>query len=380
MIKSYKIRLLPTPEQEQLLWKHAGAARFIWNWALDYQQRWYELGERHLSAYDMIYNLPKIKKLEEYAWLKEVSNSMLVTIMLDLEKTYQGFFKRGNGFPKFKTKKRSIPKFPICPSRFYIRDCTAQIQKLGKVKFQTNYTIPEKTKYVNPRIKYVNGKWMLSFGIECETQARELTDKTIGVDLGIKKLAVASHGDECIEFNNINKSKRVRNLEHKLKHLQRNLSRKYRTNGNYEKTNAVVKLDAQIAEIYYKLSNIRKNYIHQTTHKLVELLPKKVVMEDLNIAGMMKNRHLSKAIANQCLFEFIRQMRYKCEWNGIEFVQADRFFPSSKTCSECGVIKKDLKLKDRTYVCNECFLEIDRDYNAAINLARYTDKLETAVA
>jgi len=380
MIRSYKIRLLPTPEQEQLLWKHAGAARFIWNWALDYQQHWYELGERHLSAYDMIRNLTELKRKEEFSWLKEVSASMLQTIMLDLEQTYQGFFKRGNGYPKFKTKKRSSPKFPICSNRFYIMEGVAQIQKLGKVKFQTNYTIPETTKYINPRIKYVNGKWLLAFGIECEIQAHELTDKTMGVDLGIKKLAVVSHGDECIEFNNINKSKRVRNLEHKLKHLQRNVSRKYRTNGNYKKTNAIVKLETQIAEIYRKLSNIRKNYIHQTTHTLVELLPKRVVMEDLNVAGMMKNRHLSKAIANQCLSEFIRQMRYKCEWNGIEFVQADRFYPSSKACSECGAIKKDLKLKDRIYVCNECGLEIDRDYNAAINLARYTDKLKMAVA
>ena len=160
-------------------------------------------------------------------------------------------------------------------------------------------------------------------------------------------------------------------MEHKLKHLQRKVSRKYRTNGNYEKTNAILKTEAQIKEIYYHLSNIRLNYIHQTTHKLTELYPEVITMEDLNVGDMLKNKYLAEDISEQCFYEFRRQMEYKCEAKGIKLQFADRFYPSSKTCSYCGHIKKDLKLKDRTYICSECGLKIDRDFNAALNLERY---------
>lgn len=193
----------------------------------------------------------------------------------------------------------------------------------------------------------------------------------MGIDLGVKELAVVSYDGQPLVFHNINKSKRVRNLKSKLKHLQRKVSRKYHTNKSWNKTKNIEKVERQIKEIQYRLSNIRNNYIHQTTHTLVSLNPIRVVMEDLNITGMMKNRHLSKAIQEQCMYEFIRQMKYKCEWRGIEFVQVDRFYPSSKTCSHCGSVKHDLKLSDRKFVCSECGLEIDRDYNAAINLMKY---------
>ena len=138
------------------------------------------------------------------------------------------------------------------------------------------------------------------------------------------------------------------------------------------KTNNIMKEEDKLRKLYAHVSNIRMNYIHQTTHFLVSKLPRRVIMEDLDIVDMMKNKHLSKAIKEQCFHEFIRQMRYKCEWRGIEFVQANRFYPSSKTCSCCGNIKRDLKLKDRVYKCDVCGLVIDRDYNAAINLSRYT--------
>lgn len=137
------------------------------------------------------------------------------------------------------------------------------------------------------------------------------------------------------------------------------------------KTNNIVKLEDKLRHTHARMANIRNNYIHQTTHTLVSKLPCRVVMEDLNVTGMMKNRHLSKAIQEQCFHEFLRQMQYKCEWNGIEFVQVGRFYPSSKTCSGCGTIKADLKLNDRTYHCEHCGLTIDRDYNAAVNLSRY---------
>ena len=153
--------------------------------------------------------------------------------------------------------------------------------------------------------------------------------------------------------------------------MQRNVARKYRQHGNFEKTRNIEKSEAKVKRAMYQLANIRQNHRHQTTHALTAMLPCRVVMEDLNVSGMMKNRHLSKAIAQQGFFEFIRQMRYKCEKCGVEFIQAGRFYPSSKTCSVCGCMKSDLRLSDRTFHCGECGTSLDRDYNAAINLMRY---------
>lgn len=176
-----------------------------------------------------------------------------------------------------------------------------------------------------------------------------------------------------ITFHNINKSKRIKTLNHKLIHLQRKAARKYRTNGNYEKTKAILKTEQQIREIYYHISKIRENYLHQITHFLVGLKPEVVTMEDLNVKNMMKNKYLSQAIHEQCFYEFRFQMKYKSENNNIKFQLADRFFPSSKTCSCCGSIKKDLKLSDRVYQCDKCGLKIDRDFNAALNLEKYVN-------
>ena len=210
--------------------------------------------------------------------------------------------------------------------------------------------------------------------MESESQTRELADKTMGIDLGVKDLAIAEFDGQQLTFHNINKSKTIRALKRKQKHLQRTISRKYEANRigkRFVKTKNIEKCEAQLRRIYARLTNIRQNYIHQTTHTLVEYLPKRIVMEDLNVQGMMKNKHLSKAIQEQCFHEFIRQIEYKSEDRGIEFTQADRFYPSSKTCSHCGSVKTNLKLKDRTYVCEECGLVIDRDYNAAVNLSKY---------
>jgi putative transposase len=217
---------------------------------------------------------------------------------------------------------------------------------------------------------------MLTFCIECDKQAVELNDYNMGIDLGVKELATVAYGDKSLVFHNINKSHRVRIIERNIKLLQRKIARKYRQNKQCNannKTRNIEKCEEKLRRLFARLSNIRLNYTHQTTHALVTLLPKRVVMEDINVCGLMKNRHLSKAIYTQCFYKFIKQMRYKCEWNGIEFVQADRFYPSSKTCSCCGNVKSDLKLDNRTYVCSNCGSTIDRDLNAAINLMRYKD-------
>lgn len=340
------------------------------------QQQLYEEDEKHLSVFSMINLLKPLKNDGEHEWLYEVSATSLQCICQDLDKAYKAFFKKVSGFPKFKSRKRSKSVYPVCKDRMWFTEKQVTIQKIGKVKYKTDYDLPlgRGHKFSNPRISYVNGKWLLSFGIECENQAPILTDKNMGIDLGVKDLAIAEYDGEQIVFHNINKSHRMRALNKKLKHLQRSISRKYevnRTGNRYTKTRNIERDENKLRKIHAHIAGIRINYIHQCTHKLVSLLPQRVVMEDLNVQGMMKNRHLSKAVQEQCFYEFRRQMQYKCEWNGIELVLADRFYPSSKICSSCGNIKRDLKLSDRIYRCDACGAVIDRDYNAAINLSRY---------
>ena len=375
MIKSYKIRLYPTKEQETPMWKHIGACRYIWNYMLAYQREQYANGEKHLSAFDMINLLSPLKKDGEHEWLCEVSNASLVAVCRDLDKSYKRFFKKISRFPKFKSRKRSKKTYPA-RANIWFSDKFVYIEKVGKIKYKTDFNLPQGrgSKFTNPRISNVNGKWMLSFGMESESQAPVLTDISMGIDLGVKDLAIAEFNGTKITYRNINKTSKMKRLEKQMRYLKRSISRKYEQNrkGNtFVKTNNIMRSEERLRKMYARMTNIRTNYIHQTTHDLVSLLPKRVVMEDLNVTGMMKNRHLSKVIQEQCFGEFIRQMQYKCEWNGIEFVQVDRFYPSSKTCSCCGAIKHDLKLRDRVYVCTECGAEIDRDYNAAINLSRY---------
>ena len=374
MIRTYKIRLFPTKEQEQLFYKHIGACRFIWNWGLDTQINYYQKTGKKYSGYDLMKMLTPLKKTEEYSWLNEVSNASLQTILLDLDRAYKNFFKSGFGFPKFKSKKRAKKSFPVrCNATYFYNEIYAQIPSIGKVRYKTNYNIPigKNIKFSNPRISFVNDKWILTAGIECESKAIELTSSSMGIDLGVKDLAIVAIGNEKLVFKNINKTNEMSKLKKKLKRLQRKVSRKYHTNRSYDKSKNILKTEAQIRGLSYHISNIRQNYIHQITRQLVDMLPHRVVMEDLNVSGMMKNRHLSKAVQEQCFFNFIQTMKYKCEEYGIEFIQADRFFPSSKTCSSCGHVKKDLKLSDRTYICSECGTVIDRDYNAAINLMQY---------
>ena len=378
MIKGFKIRLYPTKSQEELMWKHVHASRFTYNYMLALQNERYSAGEKHLSAFDMNKLLTPMKKQKEYCFLKEVSNKTLQRSCADISDAFSRFFSKTSRYPKFKCRKKARQNFPINSEqgRLWFDGVYCHVEKLGGIKYSTDHNIPtgRDAKFSNARISYRSGKWMLSFGIECENQAQELNDFNMGIDLGVKDLATVACGDDGLVFHNINKSRRVRTIKRNIKLLQRQISRKYEQNkhGNrFVKTRNIERCEEKLRRMYNRLSNIRNNYIHQTTHKLVFMLPKRVVMEDLNVRGMMKNRHLSKAIAEQCFYEFIRQMKYKCEWNGIEFVQANRFYPSSKTCSCCGTVKKDLKLSDRTFVCPECGFTLDRDMNAARNLMRY---------
>ena len=401
LYRGYKVRLFPTPEQEELMWKHVHTARFLYNYMLDLQIGRYKNSRKHLSGYDMCNELKYMKQQKEFEWLREISHSTLAQVCLDLDVAYKMFFKSNFGFPKFKKKNKCKQIFPITPDgnkTYFLNDNCAVIPKIGHIKccLSQDMEFGKGNKIINPRIEYVrsSGKWILSFQLFFNKQEIELTDKSIGIDLGIKELAVVAVGDKKMVFHNINKSNRMRVLKKKEKHIQRAINRKYRTcNGfgtpskgqTWEKSKKIEKYEQILREIEARMANIRKNYIHQITRQLVNMLPSKVVMEDLNITNIMKNKHLAKSVGEQNFYFFIQTMKYKCEEYGIKFVQADRYFPSSKTCSDCGHKKKDLKLKDRTYVCPVCGLTIDRDYNAAINLMNYTenktttDKLATKV-
>lgn len=377
MIKGFKIRLYPTKEQEQLIWKHIGCCRFIWNYMLALQKERYYNGEKHLSGFDMNNLLKPLKDDGEHGWLKEVSHASLQRACSDLAEAYGRGFQKVSRFPKFKSKKKSKVAYPArCDKVLFIDTNFVKIEKLGCVRYKTDLDLPKGrgVKFSNPRISNKNGKWFLSFGMECENQASALNDYSMGIDLGVKETMVVAYGNEQLVFHNINKSRKVKQLKWRMKHLQRSISRKYEINkqGNaFVKTNNIFRQEDKLHKMYSRLTGIRMNYMHQSTHQLVSLLPYRVVMEDLNVRGMMKNRHLSRAIQEQCFSEITRQMKYKCEWNGIEFIQADRFYPSSKTCSNCGCVHKGLTLKDRTFICPECGFTIDRDYQAALNLSRY---------
>jgi putative transposase len=371
VIKGFKIRVYPTKEQELTFYKFIGASRFIYNWTINKQSENYKNGNNFISSFSLSKELTQLKKLEDYSWLSFVSSTMLRVSIDDCCESYIKFFDKKTKYPKFKSKKKSKPSFYVRTDRLNVKENNVNFEKIGKLKIKKN-SIPQNTKLYDTRCSFDGKYWYLSFGIEVEENQLELNKNlSIGVDLGIKELAVLSNGDV---YSNINKSKEMVRLYSKLKRLQRKVSNKYEMNKNgnkFIKTNNIIKLEKEIKLVHRKIANIRNTYNHKLTSDLIKLKPYRIVIEDLNISGMMKNRCLSKAIVQQCFYEIRRQIEYKSKWNGIKLVVADRWFPSSKTCCECGSIKKDLTIKDRTYICKECGNVVDRDLNASINLSNY---------
>ncbi|MCU4992360.1 transposase [Bacillus cereus] len=368
MILSKKIRLKPTEEQEKQLWKSSGVARWAYNWALEKQEESYKDGGKFISHGVLRKELTKMKKTNEYSWLYDVSNNITKQAIKDLCEAYKRFFTGKSNKPKFKSRKHSKPTFYNDNERLKVKEESVIIEKVGWVK--TAEKIPDSDKYTNPRINFDGKYWFISVGVETKAEIQQLTNESIGIDIGIKELAICSDGQV---FKNINKTSIVKKIEKRLRMLQRKVSRKYEMNKigtKFVKTKNIIKIEKKIKLLYRKLTNIRDNHIHQTTNAIVRTKPCRVVMEKLNVKGMMKNRHLSKSIAKQRFHDFKEKIKYKCEKYGIEFIEADMWYPSSKICSCCGNIKKDLKLSDRVYKCN-CGNVIDRDLNAAINLSRY---------
>ena len=228
--------------------------------------------------------------------------------------------------------------------------------------------IPTDCKYYNPHVVYDGINWFICVGIEYNDNKEKQTNEGIGIDLGIKDLAICSDGNT---YKNINKTSKIKKLEKSKRRLQRKISKKYLINKkgvSYHKTCNIIKSEKKLLKLNHRLTNIRNNYLHKVTSEIINRKPMFITIEDLNVNGMMKNKHLSKAVAQQKFYEFRRQLEYKCKWNNIELRIVDRYYPSSKLCHECGAIKKDLKLSDRTYICPECGCIIDRDYNASLNL------------
>ena len=372
MILAKKVRLYPTKEQEQKLWQSVGIARFIYNYTLTKQEENYRNGGKFISDGIIRKELTQLKK-SELIWLNEVSNNVAKQAVKDACNAYKRFFKGLAKKPKFKSKKKSKPSFYNDTSKLKVKEKKVLIEKVGWIK--TNEQIPRDVKYNNPRITYDNKYWYLSVGVEVNKKQEELTDISLGIDLGLKDLAVCSDGKV---FKNINKTKEVKKLEKRLKQKQRQISRKYELNKimkggscQFIKTKNIEKLEETTKLIHRKLVNIRNNHLHQVTTSIVKTKPYRIVIEDLNVIGMMKNKHLSDSVRKQCFHKFRQYITYKSKLNGIELVIVDRFYPSSKTCSRCNSIKRDLKLKDRIYRCPHCGAVIDRDYNASLNLSMY---------
>ncbi|QAA31268.1 RNA-guided endonuclease InsQ/TnpB family protein [Clostridium manihotivorum] len=377
MILAKKVRIIPNIEQEQKLWQSVGTARYIYNWTLARQEENHKNGGKFIKDGDLRKELTILKK-SELNWLNEVSNNVAKQAVKDGCNAYKNFFKGLADKPRFKSRKESKPSFYNDTDKLKVKENLVLIEKVGWIK--TVEQIPTDIKYINPRISFDGKFWYISIGIEKKETILENTDISIGVDLGLKDLAIVSNIDK--PFKNINKAKEVKRLKKKLKRKQKQVSRKYEDGKiligkegenryKFTKTNNIKKLERELKLIQRRLSNIRLNHIHQTTTAIVKTKPSRIVVEDLNVKGMLKNRHLSKAIQEQCFHKFISILEYKSKFNGIEFVKADRFYPSSKTCSCCSAIKKDLKLKDRVFVCPSCNARMDRDKNASINLSRY---------
>lgn len=378
--------LLPNNKQQTKLFQYANTARFAYNWALGREQENYKNSGKFISDKDLRKEFTQLKKTSEYAWLNNISNNVTKQAIKDACEAYRNFFKGITKFPRFKSKKYSAPKFYQDNVKIQFTDTYVKVegfatskkknkQKLNWIRLAEHERIPsENIKYINPRIKYDGLNWYITVGIKYEDSIDFPINEGVGVDLGIKDLAICSDKNK---YQNINKTQRVKKLEKRKRRLQRSVSRRYEKNKkgvSYCKTRNIIKREKELLKVVKRLTNIRQNYLHQTTSEIVKRKPSFICMEDLNVSGMMKNKHLSKAVQKQGFYEFRRQIKYKSEWNNIPVIMADRFFPSSKLCSCCGNIKKDLKLSDRIYKC-KCGNIIDRDFQACLNLKMYGENV-----
>ena len=382
LLVSFKTEIAPTGEQKTKINKTIGTCRYVYNFYIAHNKEVYKQEKTFVSGYDFAkwLNNDYIPGNPQFSWIKEVSSKSVKQSIIDADRAFRNFFNNKAGFPNWKKKDVSDVKmyFVKTDSRTIIK-CERhriKIPTIGWVKLKEKGYIPtSKYGYIikSGTVSKKAGRYYVSVVIEMPEQEKPmLSDFGIGIDLGIKDFAVCSDGKV---YKNINKSSCIKKLEKKLKRELRRLSRKYealkKTKNNMEgeaTRQNIQKQKLKVQKLYHKLNCIRTDYINKVVSVLVKTKPRWITLEDLNISGMMKNRHLSKAVAQQKFFEFKTKLMIKCKEYGIELRIVDRFYPSSKLCHECGNIKQELKLSDRVYICSECGYTLDRDFNASLNL------------
>ena len=370
ILKSFKTEINPTAKQKIKIDKTIGTCRYIYNFYLAYNKELYDKGEKFMNGnrFSVWLNNEYLPNNPDKLWIKEVSSKSVKKSIEDGYIAFTRFFKHQSGYPKYKKKDKSNVKM------YFVKnsptDCTCErhrikIPTLGWVRLKEKGYIPTTKNGYKVRSGTVSkkaGRYYVSALVEIpDNKIINNSNEGIGIDLGLKDFAIVSNGTT---YKNINKSERIKKLEKKLRREQRCLSRKHE---NSKKGENIQKQKLKVQKLYHRIDNIRTDYINKTIAEIVKTKPSYITIEDLNVTGMMKNRHLSKAIMSQKFYEFRTKLKAKCDENSIELRIVDRFYPSSKLCHCCGAIKKDLKLSDRIYRC-ECGYVEDRDINAALNL------------
>lgn len=382
MLKSYKTEFFPTTEQKQIIHRTIGVCRFIYNFYLAHNKEIYEKEEKFVSGYNFSkwLNNEYLPQNPGFSWVRDVSSKSVKQSIMNADRAFRNFFQHRTGFPNWKKKSDSDAKM------YFVKNGTKQIISCERhrIKIPTLDWVRLKEKGYIPTnsnthiiksgsVSMKAGRYYVSVLVEePEREKPVLNDFGIGIDLGVKDFAICSNGKT---YKNINKSVRIRKLEKSLKRQQRKLSRKYESlkklknnlKGVATRQN-IQKQRLKVQKLHQRLDNIRTDYINKAISELVKTKPEWITIENLNVSGMMKNRHLSKSVAQQKFFEFRTKLNSKCNEYGIELRIADRFYPSSKTCHNCGCVKSDLNLSDRIYICSECGYTADRDFNASLNL------------
>ncbi len=385
--RAYKVEINPTDEQKSKIHQTIGVSRFIYNFYIARNKEIYHREGKFISGMDFSKWLNKeyIPNNQDKKWIKEVSSKATKQAIMNGDKAFRDFFKGAKGFPRFKKKKNQDVKayFPKNnKTDWTIERHRVKIPTLGWVRLKEFGYIQTNSIVKSGTVSQKADRYYVSILVEerdikisnsnIGIKIANTNNEGLGIDLGIKEFAVCSDG---IKFKNINKTSTVKKVEKKLKREQRKLSRKYESlkirNKNIREGRAtsqnIQKQIVKVQKLHQRLTNIRTDYINKIVSSIIKQKPSYITIEDLNVKGMMKNKHLSKAIASQKFFEFKTKLTVKCKENHIELRIVDRFYPSSKTCSSCGKVKKDLKLSDRIYKC-DCGFTIDRDLNASINL------------
>jgi len=383
IFRGYKVELDLNNKQRTLLLQCAGVARWAWNWGLGQRKQEYKNIGKSSNFVEQNRQLNALKKTT-YPWLYNYSKCIPQEALRNLDRAYQNFFrciKNGEkvGLPKFKSKKHNANSFRLTGSTIRVENRRIRLPRIGWLRLkECDYIPTEGIHILSATMSEKAGHWFVSVQCREEIEVTQAIGEPIGVDLGIKTLAVCSNGQQ---FEN---PKTLKKAQHKLKRLQRELARREKGSKNREKTRK------KLAKAYYQISCIRRDILHKATSTIVaktepdKKRPGTIVIEDLNVAGMIKNHYLAQAISDVSWAEFRRQLEYKTLWAGEELIIADRFFPSSKLCRHCGYINSGLKLSNRVWVCN-CGAVLDRDFNAAQNLKslavrRVPPELETLVS